>query len=112
MEQDNHIDRLIAKLKAGTLTDEELVALADWYNGFDDTLVTLSTVDGDNVAALKARMHRRLLEKIKPARKANRSLPIRWLPYAAAMLFAILGGGMPCTSHLSPPTPCRLRLGM
>jgi len=93
MEQDNHIDRLIAKFKAGTLTDEELVALADWYNGFDDTLVTLSTVDGDNVAALKARMHRRLLEKIKPARKANRSLPIRWLPYAAAMLFAILGGG-------------------
>lgn len=92
MEQDNPIDRLIAKFKAGTLTDEELVILADWYNGFDDTLVTLSTGDGDHPDALKARMHRRLFEKIKPARKVNRSLPIRWLPYAAAMLLAILGG--------------------
>jgi len=91
MEHENRIDELIARLKAGTITDEELADLTGWYNDFDDTRVTLSTVEGDNTEDLKARMYRRLIEKIKPTKKANRPLLIRSLPYAAAVFLAIIG---------------------
>jgi len=91
MDQDNRIDDLIAKLKAGTLTDEELADLTDWYNSFDDTQITLPTTGEDTVEELKARMYQRLMKQIKPGSHATRTRTMRWLPYTAAAILAVAG---------------------
>ncbi|RQP18659.1 MAG: hypothetical protein EAS52_04795, partial [Parapedobacter sp.] len=83
MDQDNRIDDLIAKLKAGTITDEELTDLTDWYNSFDDTQITLPTAGEDTVEELKARMYQQLMKQIKPKNHPTRALTMRWLPYTA-----------------------------
>src|SRR5690606_2575923 len=89
MYQDDHIDDLIAKLTAGTITDEELQLLVDWYNGLDDTHVVLPVAHKDTVAQLKSRLYRRLMAGIKS--KPKRSVWIRMIPYAAAMLAVAFG---------------------
>lgn len=112
MYGDDHIDELIAKLTAGTITEEELRLLVDWYNSLDDTRAVLPVAHGDTVAQLKARIYQRLMAKVKA--RPKRSIWIRTIPYAAAMLAIALGisffltdrptGGMtPTTVHDIPP---------
>ncbi|MEC3878110.1 FecR family protein [Parapedobacter sp. 10938] len=91
MEHGNRIDGLIAKLAAGTITEEELADLTEWYNRFDDTRVLLSAENDDNAEQLKARMYQRLMKQIRPADRVYRRLSRRWLPYAAAAMLAIAG---------------------
>jgi len=112
MYGDDHIDELIAKLTAGTITEEELRLLVDWYNSLDDTRAVLPVAHEDTVAQLKARIYQRLMAKVKA--RPKRSIWIRTIPYAAAMLAIALGisffltdrptGGMtPTTVHDIPP---------
>src|SRR5690606_9999638 len=91
MEHENRIDSLIAKLAAGTITDEEMADLTKWYNGFDDTQITLSTRNEDSADQLKARMYRGLIKQIKPTNDVPRRLSRTWIPYAAAAILAIAG---------------------
>lgn len=91
MEHENRIDRLIAKLAAGTITNGEMMELTEWYNSFDDTWVSLPTNEGDNADQLKARMYQRLMQQIKPTNRTSRRLGRSWLPYAAAVLVAVVG---------------------
>ncbi|MGV3764080.1 FecR family protein [Parapedobacter sp.] len=104
MEYENRIDSLIAKLAAGNITDAEIAELTRWYNGFDDTNVILSAMDGDNAEQLKARMYRQLTEKIGPAKNVTRQLIRRWLPYVAAILLAAVGVWY-SIDKASDPTP-------
>ena len=89
--EDNHIDDLIAKLSAGTLTEKELAVLIDWYNSFDDTHAVLQGGGEESAEQLKARMHVWLMERIRP--KPRRSVYVRLLPYAAAVLLAAVAIG-------------------
>src|SRR5690606_41795113 len=73
----------------GTITDEELQLLVEWYNGLDDTHVVLPVAHKDTVAQLKSRIYRRLMAGIKS--KPKRSVWIRMIPYAAAMLAVAFG---------------------
>lgn len=91
MEHENRIDSLIAKLAAGTITDEEMADLTKWYNGFDDTQITLSTRNEDSADQLKARMYRGLIKQIRPTNDTPRRLSRTWIPYAAAAILAIAG---------------------
>ncbi len=104
MEHENRIDSLIAKLAAGTITDEEMADLTRWYNNFDDTNVTLSTVDGDHAEQLKARMYQRLMKKIGPTDHATRRLTRRWLPYAAAAIL-VTASVWRLVEHATNPIP-------
>lgn len=90
MDQNELIDSLIAKLKAGTISDEELDLLISWYNGFDDENVILQAENGDNLEQLKQRMYHQLMAQVKP--KPKRSLLAKLLPYAAALLLLGLFG--------------------
>src|SRR5690606_4913446 len=111
MHQDDYIDDLIAKLTAGTITDEELQQLVDWYNGLDDTQVVLPVTHEDTVTQLKARIYQRLMARVKP--KPKRSIWIRVIPYAAAVLVVASGiffflidrpaGVEPTIAHDIPP---------
>ncbi|WP_262245300.1 FecR family protein [Parapedobacter soli] len=91
MYQENTIDNLLAKLAAGTLTNEELAILIDWYNSLDDTQTVLPAAHQNTEAQLKARMYRQLMAKVRT--KPKRSVLIRMMPYAAAILVVVLGVG-------------------
>lgn len=91
MEHENRINDLIAKLAAGTITEEEMADLTEWYNSFDDTRVSVSAKKGDDTNQLKARMYQRLMKRVRPADRVSRRLSRRWLPYAAAALLIVAG---------------------
>lgn len=69
MDQETHIDYLISKLEAGTITASEYDVLVEWYNGFNDSQIVLQVSEQDSADELKVRMHHRLLAALKEADK-------------------------------------------
>jgi ferric-dicitrate binding protein FerR (iron transport regulator) len=89
MVQDpRYIEQLISKFQDGSINPDEYKSLLDWYNGHDDSQVTIPVTKLEDPEQIKERVLGGLMSRIKeesPTR-ISRFRAYRWHWAAAAML--------------------------
>lgn len=94
MDPEQYIDELIAKAKAGTISESELAALLAWYNSFDDSVVSVQSSTHPTPEQLKAKIYGRLMERVCDRADKRRTIPGPFIRYAAAVALLIAMAGV------------------
>lgn len=91
-EIDKRYLELAEKWMNGTITIEEEVIFANWYNQDQDRTIAVESDFATDEAALRQRIFERLRARSKPAKEKNKLKPYRYPLAASIILFLLFSG--------------------